>query len=118
MAMAYAKVDFKPMLVGSYLEWNIQFNQMQDGIKSPLSLVDNSIRFRLTRYDGDSDTEILLEKNISVHVDAANGKSKLVINSEDTEELTPGLYTYTIDVILGTSTNVIKWAKGLFPLEK
>lgn len=85
----------------------------------PRTLVGATLRFtvKTAEFDADADdSEALLVKNVTIHVDAAGGISMIQLDPTDTATVDPGDYFYDIRVEeAGGATYVI--SKGRFRLD-
>jgi len=78
----------------------------KDDVVIPISMSNKGVAIDLTgitlvfiiKKDKEESSSVILEKTISTHVDAENGKSEIVLTSTDTN-ITPGKYYYSIVMI-------------------
>lgn len=78
----------------------------KDDVKIPITMTNNGIPVDLTgvtlkfilKKELEESSAILIEKTITTHLDATNGKSEIILTTTDTN-LTPGKYYYSIIMI-------------------
>lgn len=74
----------------------------KNGVAATLSGATVRFTVKSVEYDtSTTDATAVITKNVTSHVDAPNGLSKITINPADTATLTPGKYLYDIKVAEG-----------------
>lgn len=84
---------------GDSKAWTINF---KDGDNNPIDITNCHIFFTVkdkNKYVADSnDSDALITKDVSTHVDATTGISQIVISSSDTTSITPRVYVYDMQL--------------------
>lgn len=98
IALSWAMFKLQ-MFRGDDRAWAIEF--LQDGGTDPEDITGWELGFTVKQRDSDPDAEALIQKFITTHVDAANGKTAIVVDAADTQDLEGGAYVYDLQVIDG-----------------
>ena len=69
---------------------------LNDG--TPVDITDSTIYFTVKKLDSDTDSAAVIEKNITEHVDAINGQSRLELTSADTN-IQKDRYLYDLVIV-------------------
>lgn len=66
---------------------------------TPLSLEGCALWVTLKLNYEESDEAAGLQANITDHLDAENGETRIILDAEDTAKLTPGKYMYDVQLV-------------------
>jgi hypothetical protein len=107
------------MIRGDTRSYTLTFTK-EDG--STQNITGWTITFTLKKNWQLPDSEASLQKIITSHIDAANGKSNLALFPADTKNLDPQDYDFDIQVLAntgtsGTASEVYTVLRGKFTLE-
>ena len=73
----------------------------EDNSGNAINITGWTVFFTVKKSYLKSDDEALIKKDITSHSDPSNGKTKLVINASDTDDMNNGDYYYDIQVKKG-----------------
>ncbi len=94
--MAIVKYNLEPIYRGDSKEYNLTFTN-SNGEK--INISEWKVYFTVKTNRRSSDDLAIIKKDIIVHDDPTNGKTKIILLPEDTENLKPGvIYYYDIQV--------------------
>lgn len=65
-----------------------------DDTGNPIDITGSTIWFTLKSDPTSDDTNAEIQKVITTHIDAPNGKTQVVLSKNDTEHLVPEMYYY------------------------
>lgn len=90
--MAENIVNLNPIFRGDSREYNLAFTDALDAV---INISTWTIYFTVKKNYGDADAAALISKDITVHYDGANGKTKITLLPADTD-IPPKNYFYDI----------------------
>jgi len=73
--------------------------ELKDKDGNPIDLTGSTIWFTLKENIKDPDTAAAIQKVITNHTDPTNGKTRIVLESSDTQDLQLGSYHYDIQLV-------------------
>lgn len=89
--------------------WNLNFT---DSSGSAIDLTGSTIFFTVKKNRSDSDTNALIKKDVTSHLDAVNGKSRISLTNSDTA-IDVGTYFFDIQLV-DNASNVTTVVAGTF----
>lgn len=75
--------------------------KFKDSSDNPIDITGWIVFFTVKKSYLDSDDDALIKKDITSHSDPSNGKTRLVIEASDTDDMDNGKYYYDIQVKKG-----------------
>lgn len=92
------KHNLEPIYRGDSREYKLTFT---DSKGAAIPITGWKVYFTVKDNRRDSDDLAVIKKDITVHDDPENGKTKIIISPSDTNDLQPGIYYYDIQVKRG-----------------
>lgn len=93
--MATINYNLEPLYRGDSREYNITFT---DGNGDAINIKDWKVYFTVKKNYTDSDDNAIIKKDVIVHDDSTNGKTKIMLLPGDTNNLIPARYYYDIQI--------------------
>lgn len=97
--MAVFTHNLKPLYRGDSREYTLVFTDKDD---EPIPITDWKVYFTVKLSYMDTDGRAVIRKDITVHTDPVNGKTKITLLPIDTRNIKPEEYWYDIQVKRGT----------------
>ena len=95
----------------------ISYNHQHDGVTEPLTGATVFFTVKTTEYSSDTDdSDAVISKTITSHVDAAAGETEIEIEPDDTATLTPGTYFYDV-IVKESDDRIYKVDEGKIKLD-
>lgn len=106
--MPISEHDLEPLYRGDSREYNLTFTNVNG---DAINITDWKIYFtvKLSYIDGDS--KAVIKKDITVHDESINGKTKIILLPDDTKDVKPDKYWYDIQVKRGED-NILTVIRG------
>ena len=79
----------------------------QDKPGNPVDITGTTIWFTIKVNCTFDDINASLQKKITTHTDALNGKSEIDLTHDDTNNLSPGIYYYDIQLVDGDEVTTV-----------
>jgi len=96
--MATINYNLEPLYRGDSREYNLTFT---DGTGGAINIEGWKVYFTVKKNYSDSDSQAIIRKDVTVHDDPINGKTKIVLLPVDTDHLIPARYYYDIQIKRG-----------------
>ncbi len=106
--MATINYNLEPLYRGDSREYNITFT---DGNGDAIDISEWKVYFTVKKSYFDSDSQAIIKKDVTVHDDPMNGKTKITLLPVDTDNLTPARYYYDIQIKRGEE-NILTVLQG------
>jgi len=84
-----------PIYRGDSREYTLNFTDSEGAV---IDITGWKVFFTLKRYYSYGDSKAVIKKDIETHYDPINGKTKIILLPDDTENLIRGTYYYDIQV--------------------
>lgn len=113
------KVNLRPTTRGDSFDMPLEFT---DDDNNPIDITTWKLYFTLRKcipestITDDIDSDVVLKKDVTVHTDPVNGKSKISLTAEEMNTLELRKYYYDIQAKIA-GNQIITLFKGYFPVE-
>lgn len=102
--------DLKPLYRGDSREYDLAFTD-KNGDAIPIT--GWTVYFTVKKDYKDNDEEAIIKKDITIHGDPENGKTKFILLPSDTKDIKPDNYCYDIQVKRGAEDNILTVVSGV-----
>lgn len=90
---------------------------MRDSSQTVIDITGYTFLFVVKQKTGDADAEALIKKEITSHIDPVNGKTQIIIDSTDTEDMN-GKFIYDYQWLDTTVKRRVVLKKAAFIVEQ
>jgi hypothetical protein len=90
--------NLQPLYRGDNREYNLTFTNING---EAIDITNWKIYFTVKKNYNDNDNQAIIKKDITIHYDPRNGKTKIILLPVDTDNLVPNRYYYDIQIKRG-----------------
>ncbi|MBA7563958.1 hypothetical protein ES708_05620 [subsurface metagenome] len=106
--MPISEHDLEILYRGDSREYNLTFTNSNG---NAIDITDWKVYFTIKLSYMDGDSRAVIKKDITVHDDPINGKTKIILLPSDTENIKPDNYWYDIQIKRGED-NILTVIRG------